>query len=268
MHLTEQDLSAYGNAHDDRSSQPDLSRRRSRPGASGSAALAEWPVLPALRRVRERSRAWAARPRRRASAICNACRTKFSVTMGTVFERSPHSAVQVDARLPPDGVEQEGHQRPPAPAHARSEVLQVRVVHGAPHPRGDGASGGSARPARRRRQDRRSRRDRRGRQGEATSASSKRNPKNIGAVGKQIVFTLVERGGVPARSTSPTSPARRSGRSSSSTCSRKSALMTDEAGQYRPIGKEFAGHETVNHGARNTCAATPTATPSRATFRS
>jgi transposase-like protein len=29
---------------------------------------------------------------------------------------------------------------------------------------------------------------------------------------------------------------------------RKSALMTDDAGQYRPIGKEFASHETVNHG--------------------
>jgi hypothetical protein len=25
--------------------------------------------------------------------------------------------------------------------------------------------------------------------------------------------------------------------------------MTDEAGQYLKIGKEFAGHETVNHGA-------------------
>ena len=24
--------------------------------------------------------------------------------------------------------------------------------------------------------------------------------------------------------------------------------MTDDAGQYRPIGKEFASHETVNHG--------------------
>ena len=30
--------------------------------------------------------------------------------------------------------------------------------------------------------------------------------------------------------------------------SRKSSLMTDDAGQYRPIGREFASHETVNHG--------------------
>ena len=25
-------------------------------------------------------------------------------------------------------------------------------------------------------------------------------------------------------------------------------LMTDEAGQYRMVGREFAGHGTVNHG--------------------
>jgi hypothetical protein len=30
---------------------------------------------------------------------------------------------------------------------------------------------------------------------------------------------------------------------------RQSFLMTDEAGQYRIVGPEFARHETVNHGA-------------------
>jgi ISXO2-like transposase domain len=30
---------------------------------------------------------------------------------------------------------------------------------------------------------------------------------------------------------------------------RKSALMTDEGGQYYHVGKEFARHEKVNHGA-------------------
>ncbi|MGH7025291.1 MAG: transposase [Caulobacteraceae bacterium] len=30
--------------------------------------------------------------------------------------------------------------------------------------------------------------------------------------------------------------------------SRKSALMIDDAGQYRPIGVHYASHETVNHG--------------------
>jgi transposase-like protein len=63
---------------------------------------------------------------------------------------------------------------------------------------------------------------------------SKRNPKNIGAVGKQVAFTLVERKG-RARSFHVANVT-------------GATLMTDDAGQYRPIGKEFTSHETVNHG--------------------
>ena len=76
---------------------------------------------------------------------------------------------------------------------------------------------------------------------------SKRNPKNIGAVGKQVVFTLVERNGrarsfhVPNVSGNTLRPI------IVKHIHRNSALMTDDAGQYRPIGFEFARHETVNH---------------------
>jgi transposase-like protein len=77
---------------------------------------------------------------------------------------------------------------------------------------------------------------------------SKRNPKNIGAVGKQVAFTLVERGG-RARSFHVANVTGVTLRPIIvKHASRKSALMTDDAGQYRPIGKEFASHETVNHG--------------------
>ena len=77
---------------------------------------------------------------------------------------------------------------------------------------------------------------------------SKRNPKNIGAVGKQIAFTLVERGG-RARSFHVANVTGKTLRPIIvKHVSRKSALMTDDAGQYRPIGVEFARHETVNHG--------------------
>jgi transposase-like protein len=78
---------------------------------------------------------------------------------------------------------------------------------------------------------------------------SKRNPKNIGAVGKQVVFSLVERGGkarsmhvanVNAKTLRPIIVKH---------VSRQSALMADDAGQYRIIGPEFAKFETVNHGA-------------------
>jgi transposase-like protein len=83
---------------------------------------------------------------------------------------------------------------------------------------------------------------------ERNKHKSKRNPKNIGAVGKQIAFSLVERGGkvrsyhVPAVNADTLRPI------IVEQVSRKSTLMTDDAGQYRPIGPEFAGFETVNHG--------------------
>jgi len=77
---------------------------------------------------------------------------------------------------------------------------------------------------------------------------SKRNPKNIGAVGKQIVFTLVERDG-RARSFHV---ANVTGATLNpillTSVRRESVLMTDEAGQYRNVGKEFAAHGSVNHG--------------------
>jgi transposase-like protein len=77
---------------------------------------------------------------------------------------------------------------------------------------------------------------------------SKRNPKNIGAVGKQVAFTLVERNG-RARSFHVANVTGKTLRPIIvKHVDRKSALMTDDAGQYRPIGVEFASHQTVNHG--------------------
>jgi transposase-like protein len=78
---------------------------------------------------------------------------------------------------------------------------------------------------------------------------AKRNPKNIGAVGKSVAFTLVERNG-RARSFHVANVSGRTlGPIIRKNVSRKSALMTDEAGQYFHVGHEFERHETVNHGA-------------------
>lgn len=78
---------------------------------------------------------------------------------------------------------------------------------------------------------------------------SKRNPKNIGMVGKQIAFTLVERNG-RARSFHVANVSGATLRPIIvKHVRRSSTLMTDDAGQYRPIGAEFARFETVNHGA-------------------
>ncbi len=78
---------------------------------------------------------------------------------------------------------------------------------------------------------------------------SKRNPKNIGAVGKQIAFTLVERNGRARSFHVANVTGKTLGPIIRKNVHRTSALMTDDAGQYRPIGAEFARHESVNHGA-------------------
>ena len=77
---------------------------------------------------------------------------------------------------------------------------------------------------------------------------NKRNAGNIGGQGKEIVFSLVERGGavrsehVREVSGETLAPILRE------QLKQETTLMTDEAGQYRNVGKEFARHQAVNHG--------------------
>ena len=76
----------------------------------------------------------------------------------------------------------------------------------------------------------------------------KRNPKAIGGMGKAIVHTLVERGGA-ARSQHIANVSGKTLRPIlSKHVHRDSALMTDTAGGYHNVGKEFARHEMVDHG--------------------
>jgi transposase-like protein len=78
---------------------------------------------------------------------------------------------------------------------------------------------------------------------------SKRNPKNIGGKGKMIAHTLVERGG-RARSNHIANVSGKTLRPIvMDQVSRASSLMTDTAGGYLHIGKKFARHEMVDHGA-------------------
>jgi transposase-like protein len=75
----------------------------------------------------------------------------------------------------------------------------------------------------------------------------KRNPKAIGGVGKQIVHTLVERGGA-AHSHHIANVTGKTLRTVLTNVDRKSALMTDTAGGYLHVGREFSRHEMVDHG--------------------
>jgi transposase-like protein len=77
---------------------------------------------------------------------------------------------------------------------------------------------------------------------------TKRTAGNIGGTGKEIVFSLVQRGGkvrwqhvanVSGKTLRPILMAQ---------IDRNSSLMTDDAGQYRYLDRRFKRHETVNRG--------------------
>jgi len=78
---------------------------------------------------------------------------------------------------------------------------------------------------------------------------NKRNAKNIGGAGKLIVHSLIERGGAVRSHHVANVAGKTLCPIVMKTVSRKSALMTDTAGGYMAMGKEFARHEMVDHGA-------------------
>lgn len=74
-----------------------------------------------------------------------------------------------------------------------------------------------------------------------------RNKKNIGGQGKEAVFSLVERGG-KVRSQRVASVSAKTLRPIlTEQIDAATSLMTDGAGQYRNMHKDFASHEMVNH---------------------
>jgi transposase-like protein len=74
-------------------------------------------------------------------------------------------------------------------------------------------------------------------------AYAKKEPK------KQVVMTLVDRDGDSRSFHVADVSAKTLRKKFVTTVSRKSCLATDELASYEPIGKEFSGHGTVNHSA-------------------
>jgi len=70
----------------------------------------------------------------------------------------------------------------------------------------------------------------------------------VGGAGKEIVFSLVERGGKVRSQHLPEVNAKTLRPILVAQVDRRSFLMTDDAGQYRIVGRDFARHESVNHG--------------------
>src|SRR6266481_9640364 len=82
---------------------------------------------------------------------------------------------------------------------------------------------------------------------EKNKHASKRKHKGRGAVGKEAVFSLVERDGKVRSRHVPDVTAKTLREAIVTQVDRKSYMMTDEAKVYTKTGEEFAGHGTVNH---------------------
>lgn len=174
---------------------------------------------------------------------CNACREQFTATVGTVFERSKvplHKWLLATYLMSSSKNGVSAHQigRTLGVTYKTAWFMCHRIRE-ATNPANPSPMGGE------------------GKYVEAdeiyvggkekNKKVSKRKSGQIGGVGKQVVFSLIERGG-RARSfhvanvTDKTlAPVLRT------QVDRKSILMTDEAGQYLHVGREFAAHGTVNH---------------------
>jgi transposase-like protein len=177
--------------------------------------------------------------------ICRSCRTKFSVTMGTIFERShiPLSKWMLGFRLMASskkGISAHQLHRSLEVTYKTAWFMAHRIREAMALPPEASPLGGEGKIV----------------EADATYVGGKeknkhvgkRNPKNIGGAGKQIVHTLVERGG-SARSHHIANVTGKTLRPIMvQNVSRQSALMTDTAGGYHHIGKEFARHEMVDHG--------------------
>lgn len=175
---------------------------------------------------------------------CNACREPFTVTVGTLYERShiplnkwlaaTHllmaskkgmSAMQVHRML---GVSYKSawfmchrireslRETKPTPLGGQNKVVEADEAY----------IGGK----------------------ETNKHKSKRQKGMQGGKGKEPVVALVERDGRVRSQHMPEVTAKNLRLALVTQVDRKSYLMTDEHGGYVTVGREFAGHGTVNHG--------------------
>jgi transposase-like protein len=170
---------------------------------------------------------------------CKDCRKPFSVTVGTVMERShiPLSKWLLATQLMASSKKSmSAHQlhRMVGTSYEAAWFLFHRLREAANDIDGSGPIGGENKVV----------------EADESYIGGKARNKAFGPPPKKMaVFTLVERGG-ESRSSHVADVTSSTLREAIVTrASRKSYLMTDEAMVYERLGREFAGHGTVNHSA-------------------
>jgi transposase-like protein len=170
---------------------------------------------------------------------CKDCRKPFSVTVGTVMERShiPLSKWVMAAQLMASSKKSmSAHQlhRMLGTTYETAWFLFHRLREAGNDIEGAGPLGGQNKVV----------------EADESYVGGKARNKAFGEPPKKMaVFTLVERDG-RARSRHVANVTSEALREAIVTqASRKSYLMTDEAAVYAKLGREFAGHGTVNHSA-------------------
>lgn len=175
---------------------------------------------------------------------CGHCRDQFTVTVGTVFERSKISlekwllaAALIAASK--KGISSKQIERMLGVTYKTAWFMTHRLREAMKQHSGIMGGGGRTVEA-----------DETYVGGkERNKHRSKRDPKHIGGVGKQMVFSLVERGGkvrshhLPSVNAENLRPILNEQLDTSRT-----KLMTDGEGQYRILAPMFQSHEAVNHG--------------------
>lgn len=179
--------------------------------------------------------------------MCNSCRTKFSVTMGTVFERShiPLSKWMLGFRLMASskkGISALQLQRSLDLKSYKSAWFmahRIREAMGLPKDEKPAPVGGHGKTVEV---------DETYVGGSEKNKHADKRGKNVrGRVGKEVVLTLVERGGEARSFHIARVTARTLGKVIFTNAHRSSHLMTDGANPYRTIGRQFYRHDWVDH---------------------
>jgi len=177
---------------------------------------------------------------------CNACRKQFTVQVGTLFERShiPLNKWLMAAFLlcaSKKGMSAHQMHRMLGISYKSSWFMCHRLREAMRPTKDVGPKGGEGKIV----------------EADETYIGGKernkhvgqRDKRKIGGAGKEIAFALVERGGKVRSFHVPEVNAKTLRPILVQQISRKTSLMTDDAGQYRHMGNEFDRHEVVNHGA-------------------